>query len=104
MTGPALAVGRGVIVEMTRLAAFEVPGVLRVARGGPAWRAVFRGAPVAVRMRGGRVEVRLWIVARPGADLAAVARQVRTAVAGAVERLLGLDVGSVTVIVDGVGG
>ena len=31
-----LTVGRGVIDEMVRLAAFEVPGVLRVGRGGPA--------------------------------------------------------------------
>lgn len=103
MSEPALSVGRGVIVEMARLAAFEVPGVLRVARGGPTWRAVFRGTAVAVRVRGELVDVRLWIVARPGADLVSVARLVRTAVAGAVERLLGLHLGAVTVIVDGVG-
>lgn len=103
MSGPVLSVGRGVIVEMARLAAFEVPGVLRVARGGPSWRAAFRGGAVAVRTRAEHVDVRLWIVARPGADLGAVAQQVRTAVAGAVERLLGLHLGSVTVIVDGVG-
>jgi uncharacterized alkaline shock family protein YloU len=103
MSGPALSVGRGVIVEMTRLAAFEVPGVMRVARGGPAWRAVFRGAPVAVRVRGDQVDVRLWVVARPGSDVASVSRQVRAAVAGAVERLLGLHLGSVTVVVDGIG-
>lgn len=103
MSGPALSVGREVIVEMTRLAAFEVPGVLRVARGGPAWRAVFRGGAVTVRVRGDLVDVRLWVVARPGADLGAVAGQVRAAVAGAVQRLLGLPLGSVTVVVDGVG-
>ena len=103
MSGPALSVGRGVIVEMIRLAAFEVPGVMRVARGGPAWRAVFRGAPVAVRVHGEQVDVRLWVVARPGADVAAVARQVRSAVARAIERLLGLRLGSVTVVVDGIG-
>jgi uncharacterized alkaline shock family protein YloU len=103
MSGPVLSVGRGVIVEMARLAAYEVPGVLRVARGGPAWRAVFRGAPVGVRVRGDRVDVRLWIVARPGADLGVLAGQVRTAVAAAVQRLLALDLGTVTVVVDGVG-
>ena len=104
MSGPALTVGKGVIVEMARLAAYEVPGVLKVARGGPAWRAVFRGAPISVRVRGGLVDVRLWVIARPGADLASVARHVRTAVAAAVERLLGLQLGAVTVIVDGIGG
>ncbi len=103
MSGPALSVGRGVIVEMARLAAYEVPGVHRVARGGPAWRAVFRGGAVMVRVRAEHVDVRLWIVARPGADLATLAQQVRTAVAGAVERLLGLHLGAVTVVVDGVG-
>ena len=33
MSGPDLTVGRGVIAEMVRLAAFEVPGVSRVGRG-----------------------------------------------------------------------
>ena len=104
MSGPNLSVGRSVIVEMARLAALEVPGVLRVARGGSAWRAFFRGPPVAVRTHGRAVDVRIWVVARPGADLATVGRQARTAVAATVERLLGLQVGSVTLIVDGVGG
>jgi len=36
MAGPELTVGRGVIAELVRLAAFEVPGVLSVGRGGPA--------------------------------------------------------------------
>jgi hypothetical protein len=34
-SGPALSVGRGVIREVARLAALEVPEVLRVARAGP---------------------------------------------------------------------
>lgn len=104
MTGPALSVGRGVIVEMTRLAALEVPGVLRVARSGPTWRSFFLGPSVAVRTHGDRVDIRLWVIARPGAALATVTRDTRIAVAGAVERLLGLHLGSVTVIVDGIGG
>jgi uncharacterized alkaline shock family protein YloU len=104
VSGPVLSVGRGVIVEMARLAALEVPGVLRIARGGPQWRAFFRGAPVAVRTRGDRVDIRLWVIARPGADLGEVTRQARLAVGAAVERLLGLHLGSVTVVVDGVGG
>ncbi len=103
MSGPSLSVGRGVIVEMARLAAMEVPDVVRVARGGPAWRAALRGAPVVVRVHGDRVDVRIWLVARPAADIAAMAAGVRSAVAAAVERLLGLHLGSVTVVVDGVG-
>jgi len=104
MSGPVLSVGRGVIVEVARLAALEVPGVLRVARGGAGWRASLRGGAVAVGTKGEVVDLRLWVIARPGSDLTEVARQARTAVAAAMERLLGLSLGAVTVVVDGVGG
>ena len=104
MSGPELSVGQGVIAELVRLAAFEVPGVARVGPGGPAWRGWLAGRAVDVRVRDDRVVVRLRIVARPGQALAPLSAQVRTAVAATVERLLGLDLGAVTVIVDGVGG
>ncbi len=102
--GPELTVGRGVIAELVRLAAFEVPGVARVGRGGPAWRGILGGSAVTVRIRDDRVLVRLWIVARPGQSLGALTAQVRGTVAATVERLLGLELGAVTVLVDGVGG
>jgi uncharacterized alkaline shock family protein YloU len=104
MSGPELTVGRGVIAELVRLAAFEVPGVARVGHGGPAWLAWLRGRAVIVRVVDDRVVVRLRVVARPGQALGPLAAQVRTAVAATVERFLGLDLGAVTVIVDGVGG
>ena len=66
MSGPELTVGRGVIAELVRLAAFEVPGVARVGHGGPAWRGWLLGPSVSVRVRDERVLVRLRIVARPG--------------------------------------
>ncbi len=103
MSGPELTVGRGVIAELVRLAALEVPGVVRVGRGGPAWRGWFGGPAVAIRIRDERVLVRLWLVARPGQPLSPLATQVRSTVAATVERLLGLELGSVTVLVDGVG-
>jgi uncharacterized alkaline shock family protein YloU len=102
MSGPNLTVGTGVITEMVRLAAFEVPGVARVGRGGPRWRAL-TGRSVRARLDRDRVEVRLWIVARPGHPLGPLAAQVRAAVAATVERLLGLELGGVTVLIDGVG-
>ena len=102
--GPEMTVGRGVIAELVRLAAFEVPGVARVGRGGPAWRGILGGPAVSVRIRDDRVLVRLWIVARPGQSLGALTAQVRGTVAATVERLLGLELGAVTVLVDGVGG
>lgn len=98
-----LSVGRGVIVEVARLAALEIPEVLRVARRGPPWRAALAGPPIAVHVRKEGVELELRIIARPGADLATAGRRVRNAVGLAVERLLGLRVRSVTVLVDGVG-
>jgi len=102
VTAPILTVEKGVITEMVRLAAFEVPGVARVGRGGPRWRAL-TGPAVRARLHRDKVEVRLWIVARPGQPLVPLTTQVRAAVAATVERLLGLELGGVTVLVDGVG-
>ena len=102
--GPQLSVGRGVIAEVARLAALEVPEVLRVGRAGPPWRIALIGSPIRVRVRGDEVSVRMWLVARPGADLAEATARVRHATGTAIERLLGLRVASVTVVVDGVGG
>jgi uncharacterized alkaline shock family protein YloU len=101
--GHELTVGRGVIAELVGLAALEVPGVLRVGRGGPAWRRLVGGPSVSVRFDGDRVRVRLWIVARPGQPIRPLTGQVGTAVAATVERLLGLELAEVTVLVDGVG-
>jgi uncharacterized alkaline shock family protein YloU len=104
MRSPQLTVGRGVITEMVRLAAIEVPGVLRVGRSGPAWRSFLAGSPVSTRVRDGRVDVRVVVVARPGHPLGPITAQVRNAVGAAIERLLGMELGAVTVLVDGVGG
>ena len=104
MSGPELTVSRGVIAEMVRLAAFEVPGVSRVGRGGPPWRALMSGPGVTAKVSDEGVRIRVWIVARPGHALVPLTRQVRSAVAATVERMLGLRLESVTVTVDGVGG
>ena len=104
MSGPDLTVGRGVIAEMVSLAAMGIPGVARVSRGGPAWRAALAGPPVVTNVADDRVRVRVWIVARPGQQLVRLVEEVRAAVGASVERLLGLRLESVTVTVDGVGG
>jgi uncharacterized alkaline shock family protein YloU len=103
MRSPQLSVGGRVISEMIRLAAIEVPGVLRVGRGGPRWRTMLAGNPIRIRVRGGRVDVRVTVIARPGHRLGQVAAEVRTAVGAAIERLLGMELGAITVVVDGVG-
>jgi uncharacterized alkaline shock family protein YloU len=99
----ALTIAPGVIRETVRLAALEVPGVLRVGRGGPRWRDSLGGSPVRIRVRDGRVHVTVWLVARPRQRLVPLTAQVREAVAGAVERLLGMELDGVTVLVDGIG-
>jgi uncharacterized alkaline shock family protein YloU len=104
VSGPELTVGTSVIAELVRLAAFEVPGVARVGRGGGLWRRALGGRAVDVRWRDDQVVVRLWVVARPGQALGPLTGQVRTAVAATIERLLGLELGGITVLVDGVGG
>lgn len=103
MTRPELAVSHSVIRDVVRLAAMEVPGVLRVGWAGSPLRRLVVGRPVSVRVRGGAVAARVVIVARPGQPLADLVTDVRNAVAAAVERLLGMQLGEVTVRVDGVG-
>jgi uncharacterized alkaline shock family protein YloU len=103
VSGPELRVGRGVVEEMVRLAAIGVPGVSRVARGGPAWRAMLAGPSITTRITDDGVRLRVWVVARPGQSLTTLTTEVRNAVCATVERLLGLHLASVTVTVDGVG-
>ncbi len=99
----ALSVGPGVIRETVRLAALEVPGVVRVGRGGPRWRDALGGSPIRIRVRDGRVHVTIRLVARPRQRLVPLTAEIRAAVGGAVVRLLGMELGGVTVLVDGVG-
>ena len=79
---------------MVRVAALEVPGVLKVSRGGPLAR--LAGSPVRASVGDGRVSVRVWIVARPGHPLGPLAAQVRQVVGATVVRLLGLTVSLAT--------
>ena len=102
MSRPTLAVSHPVVREVIRLAASEAPGVVRVGFARPLWRRLW-GSPVRVRVRDGSVAVRVVVVARPGASLRVVSADVRGAVAAAVQRLLGMELGAVTVVVDGIG-
>jgi uncharacterized alkaline shock family protein YloU len=102
--GADLSVDRSVVEELIRLAAMEVPGVVRVDGARPRLLASLTGRSVVTRIEGRRVDARLSIVARPGHPLVPLTRQVRSAVTAAIERLVGLQVGEIVVVVDGVGG
>lgn len=108
-SGPAARAGidvsRNVLLETARLAAREVPGVLRLGRGGPPLRRLLRPRQ-AVEVASGAegLALRLVVVARAGQPLGTVGGAVALAVRGAVERVLGLEVEAVTVVVDGVAG
>lgn len=103
MKGPELTVSHGVIDEMVRLAMIGVPGVARVSRGGPTWRVALAGPPIVTRIVDDGARIRVWLVARPGQSLPALATEVRNAICATVERLLDLHPDTVTVTVDGVG-
>ncbi|HEY8168631.1 MAG TPA: Asp23/Gls24 family envelope stress response protein [Candidatus Limnocylindrales bacterium] len=98
-----LTVRRRVIRSIAVTAATEVPGVVRVGRGGPKPLAWLVGRPVTTWSEAGRIHVRLWLIVRPGVPLPALVARVRATVGRAVERQLGLELGEVTVLVDGVG-
>ena len=106
VSGPELTVGAGRHRRAGPARRVRGPG-RRSASAAAARPGVARSAvrAVASRIRDDRVLVRLWIVARPGpaARPADRARSGRPS-AATVERLLGLELGRVTVLVDGVGG
>ena len=72
-----LTVGPRVIRDTVRLAALEVPGVLRVGRGGPAWRDALGGNADPGPRRRRPVHVTVWLVARPRQRLVPLTAQVR---------------------------
>jgi uncharacterized alkaline shock family protein YloU len=99
-----LTVRRRVIAAIAAAAARAVPGVERVGRGGPRALAWLAGRPVSARLIEDRVHVRLWLVAQQGEPLAELSARARTTIGRAIEQQLGLRLGDVTVLVDGVGG
>lgn len=92
-------VRRQVVVEVAAEAARSVPGVTRLGRG----PTLFPGAPVEATLDQGTVVVRLSLVAAEGVRLVSLGADVRRVVAAAIERLLGLSVEEVTVVIDGIG-
>ena len=99
-----LTIRRRVIAAIASAAARAVPGVSRVGRGGPRLLAWLAGAPVAARLVDDRVHIRIWLIAREGEPLAELSARARATIARAMEQQLGLHLGDVTVLVDGVGG
>jgi len=104
-TRARLDVSRTVVLATARLAAREVPGVVRLGRGGSLLRRLVEGrSPIRLTDGDAGLEVRLVLVVRAGEPLGPVGRAVASAVRGAIERALGLQLAAVTVVVDGVVG
>lgn len=99
-----LSVRQPVVTALAAAAASEVPGVVSVARGDTMLLRWLSGPAVRTELRDGRIDVHVWLLARRGEALPELARRVRSAVARAVERQMGLRLGEVTAIVDGVRG
>jgi uncharacterized alkaline shock family protein YloU len=99
-----LTVRRRVIAAIAASAARSAPGVARVGRGGPRLLAWLAGEPVEARLVDERVQVRLWLMVTAGRSFAEVVARVRVRVGMAIEQQLGLTLGEVTVLVDGVDG
>lgn len=97
-----LTIRRRAIGALARSAAERQPGIVRVGRGGPQLWALLAGPAVTARLRDGRVHVRLFVVVQAGEPLAQLVGRVRHAVAGTIERQLGLELAEVTILVDGI--
>jgi uncharacterized alkaline shock family protein YloU len=105
MSDPARIAERPrIITSLAAAAAANVAGVVRVGRGGPRLLAELAGPAVVAWIQDGRVHLRLWVIVEGGRSIPELARRVRTSVADAVERQMGLELGEVTVLVDGVRG
>lgn len=103
MSASQLVVDPAVIRATVRLAAVEVPGVVRVGRSGGRLRRWLVGPALTTRLAGSVASVDIAIVVQPGGSLPLVAGRVRAAINAALERQLGLVAGPVSVTVDGVG-
>ena len=103
MSAPQLVLEPAVVRETVRLAALEVPGVLRVGWSGSWLRQLLAGSPVTTQLSGEQVSARIAIIARPGQSLPVLTGHVRAAVLASLGRQLGMLPGNVTVTVDGVG-
>jgi uncharacterized alkaline shock family protein YloU len=103
LSGERLTVRRRVVAAVAASTARAIPGVERLGRGGPRLLAWLAGGPVEARFVDERVRLRLWLVVAASHPIAEVSARVRAAVRAAVEQQLGLDLGEVTVLVDGVG-
>jgi uncharacterized alkaline shock family protein YloU len=100
----SIRVAPEVLALIVRRAAEQVPGVARLAEGGPRlalWRRGWAYARHGVRLAAddGRARVSVHLVIERGHNLQAVGRAVRDAVVAALETLVGMPVATVDVYV-----
>jgi uncharacterized alkaline shock family protein YloU len=96
-------VAPGVLITVARLAALAVPGVMRMSPVPGGVNNFLRlGSSQGVRIEtvGDTVSAELYLVVRPDVSARAVARAVQADVARAINDIIGLEVGRITVHVE----
>jgi uncharacterized alkaline shock family protein YloU len=104
-SGGGVRVTRHVLASIIELAVHEVPGVARLAPVSSPWPRVLRAEPqrgIATSARGRTLSVDLYLILRPGVNMAQVGREVQEAVAHAIETILGMTPGEINVFIQDV--
>ncbi len=104
-SGGGVRVTRHVLASIIELAVHEVPGVARLAPVSSPWPRVLRAEPqrgIATSLRGTTLSVDLYLILRPGVNMAQVGREVQESVAKAIETILGMTAGEINVFIQDV--
>jgi uncharacterized alkaline shock family protein YloU len=99
----AVRITRHVLATIVELAALGVEGVARLAPISSPWSRLFwRMEPqrgLALNVRGAAVAVDIYLILKPGVNMASVGRSVQDAVTSAIEHMLGMSVSEVNVYI-----
>lgn len=97
---------RHVLSSIVELAALGVEGVARLAPVGSPWgRLITRAEPqrgIALNVHGDHVSVDLYLILKPGVNMAQVGHAVQDAVADAIESMLGMTPAEINIYIQDV--
>ncbi len=95
-----------VLATIIELAALSVEGVARIAPISSSWARLWtRAKPqrgIALNVRGSVVSVDLYLILKPGVQMATVGRDAQNAVAAAIEDMLGMTAQEINVFIQDV--